>query len=64
MKDLKELTTISQEIQSQLLQKKLSFSEIRYVLSEVQTTFAIMQTTQYLRKINTEHNPKKGDRVE
>jgi len=63
MKDLKELTTISQEIQSQLLQKKLSFSEIRYILSEVQTTFEIMQTTQYLRKVNDGHAPKR-DRIE
>jgi hypothetical protein len=54
MKDLKELASISQEIQAKLLQERLSFCEIRYVLSEVQTTFAIMQTTQYLKKIDKE----------
>ena len=61
MKDLTELATISQEIQSQLLRKKLSFSEIRYILSEVQTTFAIMQTTQYLKKINNIPSSEKKD---
>ncbi len=63
MKDLKELSNIAQEIQNQLLQQKLSFSEIRYVLSEVQTTFAIMQTTQYLRKIDKKSSLKKRDTV-
>lgn len=61
MKDLKELTTISQDIQSQLLQRKLSFTEIRYVLSEVQTTFAIMQATAYLRKTNDSHTQQRRD---
>ncbi len=60
MKDLKELTQISQEIQTQLLQRKLSFSEIRYILAEAQTTFAIMQTTQYLRNIEEKPKPKRG----
>jgi hypothetical protein len=64
MKDLTELTIISQEIQNQLLQKKLSFSEIRYILSEVQTTFAIMQTTQYLKKINNGSDSKKQNHTE
>ncbi len=50
MKELKELTAISQEIQAKLLQNKLSFSEIRYVLSEAQTTFAVMQAAQYVKK--------------
>ena len=63
MKDLKELAEISQEIQGLLLQRKLSFSEIRYVLSETQTTFAIMQTAQYLRKIESNPKPsKKGEK--
>ncbi|MFP3985205.1 MAG: hypothetical protein ACLFU9_04475 [Candidatus Bathyarchaeia archaeon] len=57
MKDIQELKNISQEIQTELLQKKLSFSEIRYILSEVQTTFAIMQTTQYLRKLEDKPEP-------
>jgi len=55
MRELKDLTAISQEIQSRLLQAKLSFSEIRYVLSEAQTTFAVMQTAQYLR--NSQNPP-------
>lgn len=50
MRELKDLTAISQEIQGRLLQAKLSFSEIRYVLSEAQTTFAVMQAAQYMRK--------------
>jgi hypothetical protein len=50
MRELKDLTAISQEIQARLLQNKLSFSEIRYVLSEAQTTFAVMQAAQYVKK--------------
>jgi hypothetical protein len=50
MKNFEELSGISREIQAQLLERKLSFSEIRYVLSEVQGTFALMQTAQYVKK--------------
>lgn len=58
MKELRDLTALSQEIQGRLLQEKLSFSEIRYVLSEAQTTFAVMQAAQYLKK--SQHQPNRS----
>ena len=64
MKDLKELTNISRKIQTQLLEGKLSFSEVRYVLSEVQTTFTILQTAQYLQKSEKQRILKEKIRAE
>jgi hypothetical protein len=61
MRELKELTAISQEIQARLLQNKLSFSEIRYVLSEAQTTFAVMQTAQYVKKSQNQRDHNGAD---